>query len=128
MNTNCAPQAHLIVAGSEAPSNILVVQHLNLKAEILLQILDQHHQEGQLDAKGFGWVSRARDVSSTHIRAHDFQHTRSNIIVCDPFNVSVTHCKTSMYVELCSRATCEANQQRFTFFVPYLKRLASNTV
>lgn len=42
--------------------------------------------------------------------------------------MSVSHCKASIDVDLCSHAKCEASWQRFTFFIPYLKRLASNTV
>lgn len=41
---------HLIVGCPEPPPDILVIKHLHLKAEILLQVLDDHHEEGQLDA------------------------------------------------------------------------------
>lgn len=92
------PATHLIVASPETPSNVLVIQNLNLEAEVLLQILYQHDQERQFDAQSFGWVSRARDVCSADIGAHDLQHARPNIIVSDPFDVSVANCKASNHV------------------------------
>ena len=35
----------LIVRGAEATTNILIIQHLDFKGEIFLQILNDHHQE-----------------------------------------------------------------------------------
>jgi len=40
----------LVVAGSEAPPHILVIQNLNFKCEVFLQVLDDHNQKGQLDS------------------------------------------------------------------------------
>jgi len=40
----------LVVACSEAPSHILVIQHLNFKCKVFLQVLDDHNQEGELDS------------------------------------------------------------------------------
>ncbi len=37
---------------------------LDLKGEVLLQVLDDHHQEGQLDPQSLLGVSWARDVRS----------------------------------------------------------------
>jgi len=39
LHSRCA----LVVAGSEAPPHILVIQNLNFKCEVLLQILDYHN-------------------------------------------------------------------------------------
>jgi len=49
----------LVVARTETPAHVLVVKHLDLEREVLLQILDDHHEERQLDAKGLVCIGRA---------------------------------------------------------------------
>ena len=39
----------LIVGGSESTSNTLVVKYLHFEGEVLLEVLDDHDQEGKLD-------------------------------------------------------------------------------
>ena len=68
------PSGGLVVGGSEAAPHILVVQHLHLEGEVFLQVLDDHHQEGQLDAEGGLGVSRAGDEVGGHVGAHELQH------------------------------------------------------
>ena len=41
----------LVVGCSKPTADILIVKHLNLKAEVLLQVLDDHDQEWQLNSK-----------------------------------------------------------------------------
>jgi len=41
----------LIVRGTETSAYILIIQYLHFKSEILLQIFDDHHQKGKLNAK-----------------------------------------------------------------------------
>lgn len=65
--------AHLVVARAEAPSHVLVIKHLHFEAEVLLQVLDQHHKKRQLDAERLGGISRAGDVGRADIGAHDLQ-------------------------------------------------------
>ena len=51
----------LVVGCSESPTNVLIVQHLNLKGEVLFEIFDDHDKKGKLDAKGLAWVSWTGD-------------------------------------------------------------------
>ena len=64
----------LIVGGSESTSDTLVVQDLHFEGEVLLQVLDDHDQEGQLDGKGLLGVQWGVDIVSRHIGSHDLQH------------------------------------------------------
>lgn len=41
--------------------------HLHLKGEVLVQVLDDHDQEGQLDAQRLGGVGGARDEGGGHV-------------------------------------------------------------
>lgn len=43
---------YLVVAGTEAPANVLVIENLHLKGKVLFQVLDDHHQKRQLNAQG----------------------------------------------------------------------------
>ena len=54
----------LIVRGSKPSADILIIQHLHLEGEVLLQVLDNHDQEGQFDAQRLAGISRARDECS----------------------------------------------------------------
>ena len=60
--SNDGAGAHLVVRGTESPAHVLVVQHLHFEGEVFLQVLDDHHQEGQLDPERLLGVGRARDV------------------------------------------------------------------
>ena len=35
---------------------------LNLESEVFLEVFDDHHEKGQLDAERFRWVDRAGNV------------------------------------------------------------------
>lgn len=67
--------SRLVVTGSETPSYVLVIEHLNFKAEVLLQVLYQHDQEGQLDSQSPLRVSWTGHKGSANICAHDFEYT-----------------------------------------------------
>merc|ERR1712070_761837 len=52
----------LVVGCTEPAADILVVEHLDLEGEVLLQILDDHHKERQLDPQSLLRVRRSCDV------------------------------------------------------------------
>ena len=95
----------LVVAGSEPPPHILIIQNLNLECEVFLHVLDDHDQVGQLDSQGFLGVSRTGDVGGADVGADDLQHEALDVLVCDSLDVSIPH-----------------------FLVPDLQRFGSNTV
>lgn len=68
-------------------------------------ILDDHDQKGQLYAQSLILVGRTGDVVCGHVSAHDLEHARLNVLICDALDVTVPH-----------------------LFVPYLKWLAAYTV
>lgn len=104
-NKRLYTRSRLVVGCSETTRNTLVVKHLYFKAEVLLQVLDDHHKEGQLYTKRLVWVIRARDVHSRHICAHYFKHTASDVPISDTLDVPIAH-----------------------FFIPNLQRLAPYAV
>ena len=63
----------LVVGGSEPTSDTLVIQDLHFESEVLLQVLDNHDQERQLDGKGLLWVKWGIDVVSRHVGSHDLE-------------------------------------------------------
>ena len=84
---------YLVVGRPETPSDILVIKYLHLEAEILLEILDDHYQERQLDAQGLGGVSWTSDVGRADVAAHNLQHARLNVAVSDALDVTIAHCR-----------------------------------
>lgn len=81
----------LVVAGTEATSHILVVQDLHLEGEVLLQVLDDHDQKGQLDAQRFLRVGGTCDVCGADIGANDLQDQRLDVVVGDTLDVAVAY-------------------------------------
>ena len=86
--------AYLIVGGPETPPDILVIKNLHLKAEVLLEILDDHDQEWQLDAQSLGGVSWTGDVGRADVAAHNLQDTRLDVAVGDTLDVTIAHCRS----------------------------------
>mmetsp|Transcript_16531 Transcript_16531/g.39267 ORF Transcript_16531/g.39267 Transcript_16531/m.39267 type:complete len:257 (-) Transcript_16531:7-777(-) len=84
-------RGRLVVRRAEPPVHVLVIQHSHLEREVLLQILDDHDEEGQLDAKRLLRVSRARDVRGAHVGARDLQHRRLDVRVGDALDVAIAH-------------------------------------
>jgi len=87
LHARCA----LEIRGAEAPTNVLVVQDLHLKGEVLLQVLDNHYQEGQLDPKRFLGVPRAGNVAGGNVGAHDLKYRRLDVTVSQPLDVAIAH-------------------------------------
>ena len=54
-------------------------------------VLDDHNQEGQLNAENLLGVNRGIDEVSADVSSHDFEDRRLNIGVSYPFDVSVSH-------------------------------------
>ena len=90
----------LVVGGAEPAAHILVIKNLHLKSEVLLQVLNDHHEEWKLDAKGLGRFSWANDVAVADVRAHNFQHAGLNILIRNALQMPV-----------------------FNLLLPYLQRL-----
>ena len=66
----------LVVAGSESPPDVLVIQDLDLKCEVFLHVLDNHDEVGQLDAQGLLGVRGAGDEGGADVRPDDLQDER----------------------------------------------------
>ena len=78
----------LVVRSSETSAHILVIEDLDFESEVLFQlskwlackmgqmayILDDHDQEGQLDAQRLGGVGGAGDVARVDVGADELQH------------------------------------------------------
>ena len=52
-------------------------------------VLDDHDQEGELDGKGLLGVEGACDEVGAHVGAHDLEHGRGDVGVCDTLDVTV---------------------------------------
>mmetsp|Transcript_35103 Transcript_35103/g.113645 ORF Transcript_35103/g.113645 Transcript_35103/m.113645 type:complete len:205 (+) Transcript_35103:67-681(+) len=81
----------LVVRGAEAATHLLVIKHSDLEGEVLLQVFDDHNQEGQLDAQRLARVRRASDVSSAHVRAHDLENAGLDVGIREALNVAIAH-------------------------------------
>ena len=73
----------LVVARTEPPPHVLVVQHLDLEGEVLLHVLDDHDEVGQLDAQRLLGIRGTRDEGCAHICANDLQDKRlqKNLVI-----------------------------------------------
>jgi len=80
----------LVVRRAEAPAHLFVVQNCYLEGEVLLQVLDDHHQERQLDAKRLCRIRWADDVGGAHICPHDLEDAGLNVGVCQALNVPIS--------------------------------------
>ena len=54
-------------------------------------VLDDHDEEGKLDGKGLVLLDGAQDEVGRDVGAHDLQHGRLNVSVCQSLDVSVSH-------------------------------------
>jgi hypothetical protein len=73
--------------------HILVVQHCDLKREVLLEVLHHHDEKGQLDAENDLGVRRARNERRRHVRAADLEHGRLNVRVSQALDMAIFHCE-----------------------------------
>jgi len=71
----------LIVGSSESTTHVLVIEYLDLEGEVLLQVLDDHDQEGKLDGEGLLLVNGAGDEVGGDIGAHDLENGGLNISI-----------------------------------------------
>ena len=90
-NEGLDASGRLVVGRTESASDVFVVEHLHFEGEIFLEVLNDHDQEGQLDAEGLVGVCGAGDEVGRHVRAHDLEHTALDVGVSDTLNVSVSH-------------------------------------
>ena len=73
------PGGGLIVARSEPSPHVLVVQDLDLEGEVLLHVLDNHHEVRQLDTQGLLWICRTSYEGCAHISSNYLQYKRLKI-------------------------------------------------
>eukprot|EP00306_Pavlova_sp_CCMP459_P004377 CAMPEP_0185165888 /NCGR_PEP_ID=MMETSP1139-20130426/11606_1 /TAXON_ID=298111 /ORGANISM="Pavlova sp., Strain CCMP459" /LENGTH=264 /DNA_ID=CAMNT_0027731309 /DNA_START=764 /DNA_END=1556 /DNA_ORIENTATION=- len=81
----------LVVGRAEPAAHVLVVENHHLEREVLLQVFDDHHEEGELDAQGILAVDGAGDEGGGDVCAHDLKHRRANVIVRDALDVPIHH-------------------------------------
>ena len=81
----------LVVGGTEPTSDVLIIQNLNLEGEVLVHVLKDHHQEGQLDAQGLLGIGRTNDVVGGNVRAHDLHHRALDVRIGYALYVAVLH-------------------------------------
>mmetsp|Transcript_84092 Transcript_84092/g.228361 ORF Transcript_84092/g.228361 Transcript_84092/m.228361 type:complete len:235 (+) Transcript_84092:81-785(+) len=79
----------LVIRCAETPAHLFVVQHGDLEREILLQVLDDHHQERQLDAQGLAGVCGASHVGRADVGPHDLENARLDIGIGQALDVAV---------------------------------------
>lgn len=72
-----------------------LTQDLNLEREVLLHVLDDHDEKGELDPEGESRLDGACDVSGGHVRAGYLQDQRPHLVVDDPPDVAILHLKHS---------------------------------
>ena len=63
----------LVVARAEPPPHILVVQDLDLEGEVLLHVLDDHDEVGQLDAQRLLGIRGTRQEGRAHVGADNLK-------------------------------------------------------
>mmetsp|Transcript_37020 Transcript_37020/g.93521 ORF Transcript_37020/g.93521 Transcript_37020/m.93521 type:complete len:253 (+) Transcript_37020:231-989(+) len=90
-NKGLHARGRLVVGGPEAAAHVLIIEHLDLESEVLLQVLDDHHQKRQLDTERLARVSRRHDVAGADVGTHDLQHTGLNVRVRNALDVAIFH-------------------------------------
>jgi len=88
-NERLHASGRLVVGRAEAAADVLVVQDLDLEGEVLLQVLDDHHQERELDTEGLLRVGRAGDEVGGHVGAHDLQDGGLNVVIGQSLDVTI---------------------------------------
>ena len=64
---------------------------MDFESEVLLQVLDDHDEEGKLDREGLLGVNGASDEVGGDVGTHDFEDGGLNIGIGDSLNVTVSH-------------------------------------
>lgn len=83
---------NLIIWYTESAANVFIIKHLHFKREVFLHVLDDHHQNRQLDTKRQPRISWATDVVATHIWAHNLQNTGLKILIRNSSDMSILSC------------------------------------
>lgn len=82
MPVECAPL-------TKKKKNRPLTFYLDLEAEVLLHVLYDHDEEGQLDAQRHLGIGRTRDERGGHVRAGHLQHQRLHLVVDYATDVAV---------------------------------------
>ena len=83
---------HLKIWCPKSPSDILIIQNLDLKCEVFLKIFHNNRQKRKLDSKSSRRISWACDVSWLYICSNDFKYIRLDIFILRSFNVPIHNC------------------------------------
>ena len=81
----------LVVGGTESTPNVLVIQNLNLEGKVLIHVLEDHHQEGKLDAQGLFGIGWTDNVVRRYIRSHDLHNRALNVRIGNALHVTILH-------------------------------------
>lgn len=68
------PRRALIITCSKPPANIFIIQNLDLKGEVFLEVFNDHHQKGEFDPQGLLGVCGACYVGGADICSLNLQH------------------------------------------------------
>jgi len=79
----------LVVGGTEAAAETLVIENLNFEGEVLLEVLDDHDEEGELNTESLLGISGAGDVAGVDVAADEFEDGGVNVLICEALNVTV---------------------------------------
>ena len=81
----------MVIRSPKPPPDVLIVQYLHLEGEVLLEVLDDHDEEGELDAQGLTGLGWAGNEGRGHIGTHYFENTALNVRVCYTLDVAVSY-------------------------------------
>jgi len=84
-------RCRLVVGSTEASANALVVKYLHLEREVLFEILDDHHKEGELNSESLVCIRRACDKARVDVATDKLENGALDVLICEPLDVSVTH-------------------------------------
>lgn len=62
---------------------------MNFEGEVLLQVLDDHDEKGELDSEGALRVGGAGDEGGGDVGAHDFEDGGLDVLVGDALDVAI---------------------------------------
>ena len=129
------------------PALIASFSHLHFKCEVFLEVLDDHDQKRQLDAQSLAGIGRTCHIGGAggrerhhtwshrakrggvgypllpDITAHNLQHQRLDVIVCDPLYVAISHLFTHAHVDTITSSCLSTH-----IFVPDLQGLAAYAI
>ena len=104
---------------------------LDFKGEVLLQVLDDHDKERQLDAQRLPGVGWAGDVGRANVGPHNLNHQGLDVVVCDALDVTIAdlrHARVEKQPGEREHARPSAAAPNAHLLVPDLQRLAADAV